>query len=80
VIRGRQIDGPHRVRFALADGKLVERLVFEAASSLARSRGAEGWRQSPTYTRLRAPGCYALTVDGSTFSRRIVFRARSVRP
>jgi hypothetical protein len=80
VISGRQIDGPHGVRFALAPGKLVDRLVFEAGSSIAKSRGGERWRQFPSSTALQARGCYAFTVRGSTFRRRIVFRARSVRP
>jgi hypothetical protein len=28
-----------------------------------------------TFTRLRAPGCYAWQIDGPTFSRVVVFRA-----
>ena len=55
-------------------------LVAEAGSSKARSRGAEAWRQFPTYTRLQAPGCYAFIVTGSTFTRRIIFRVKTVRP
>ena len=34
-----------------------------------------GQRYRPSYTRLRAPGCYAYQVDGTTFSRVIVFQA-----
>jgi hypothetical protein len=31
----------------------------------------------PALTRLRAPGCYAYQIDGSTFSRLIVFRCQN---
>jgi hypothetical protein len=37
-----------------------------------------GQRYRPSYTRLRAPGCYAYQIDGLTFSRVIVFRAVAV--
>jgi hypothetical protein len=80
VISGRQLDGPHQVRFAPGAGKLVDRLEFEAGSSLGTSRGGERWRQFPSLTALQAAGCYAFTVKGSTFTRRIVFRAKIVRP
>ena len=33
------------------------------------------WLNWPSYTRLRAGGCYAYQVDGATSSRVIVFRA-----
>jgi hypothetical protein len=32
-------------------------------------------RYRPSYTRLRGPGCYAYQVDGTSFSRVVVFRA-----
>jgi hypothetical protein len=35
-------------------------------------------RYRPSYTRLRAPGCYAYQIDGTTFSRVIVFAAATV--
>ena len=33
------------------------------------------WRSFPSYTRLKAPGCYAYQVDGDGFRTIIVFRA-----
>jgi hypothetical protein len=33
------------------------------------------WRSAGTYTRVRAAGCYAYQIDGTTFSRVVVFRA-----
>lgn len=80
TIRGRQIGGPAEVRFGLTSRQLDPALVFKAGSTIARSRGAEQWRQFPTYVRLKAAGCYAFTVTGSTFTRRIYFRVKTVRP
>ena len=37
--------------------------------------GRKQWRQTATYTRVRAEGCYAYQIDGTTFSRVVVFRA-----
>ena len=34
-----------------------------------------GQRYRPSYTRVRGPGCYAYQVDGTSFSRVIVFEA-----
>jgi hypothetical protein len=31
----------------------------------------------PSYARVRAPGCYAFQIDGTMFSRIIVFEARA---
>ena len=71
LIRGRRLDGPQELRFG--DGHLPDREL-----RLARADAwTENWRgrQWPSYTRLRAPGCYAWQVDGRGFSRVIVFRA-----
>lgn len=36
--------------------------------------GTSGWREVPYFTFVRTPGCYALQVDGLTFSTVIVVR------
>jgi hypothetical protein len=74
LIRGRQLDGAHQLRFghALAPAREL-RLEQEG------SRPPSGWWSWPTTTRVRAPGCYAWQVDGAGFSRVIVFRAVRVR-
>jgi hypothetical protein len=38
----------------------------------------DDWADYPSYTRVRAPGCYAYVVDGLGVHKVIVFRA--VRP
>jgi hypothetical protein len=34
-----------------------------------------GYREWPSYTRIRTSGCYAYRVDGTDFSSVILFRA-----
>jgi hypothetical protein len=67
LVRGRQVDGANGVGFNLGITPAKElRLV---------GRGGH-----PTYTRVRAPGCYAFQIDGATFSRIIVFEALPLPP
>jgi len=72
LIRGRQLDGPHELRFG--PGMRPRRELLLHVVGVAPS----GWRNWPSYTRLRAEGCYAWQVDGETFSTLIVFRAGRV--
>ena len=70
LIRGRQLDGPNLVRFE--NGRLPP---AELRLDPIAGRAPGGWRHRATSTRLRAAGCYAYQVDGTAFSRVIVFRA-----
>lgn len=69
LIRGRQLDGPNLLRFD--NGKLPPREIRIQPSQPVRAR--------PSYTRVRAPGCYAYQIDGLGFSKTIIFTARPVR-
>lgn len=70
LIRGRQLDGSNRVRFENGSVPPLElRLQGGGVTS------GNGFRERPSFTRLRTPGCYAWQVDGSSFSYVIVFRA-----
>jgi hypothetical protein len=71
LIRGRQLDGNERVRFERGSPPPLE-LKIPAGKGWAAWKGA---RDRPSYTRVRAEGCYAYQVDGTTFSRTIVFQA-----
>jgi hypothetical protein len=64
LVRGRQVDGMNEVRFGLAPVPAPEQTI----SSLADAHAST--------TRIRAQGCHAYQVDGTTFSRVIVFEAR----
>jgi hypothetical protein len=74
LIRGRQLDGPNLVRFD--DGSLPSAELQIPAGGVTSS---VGFRNRASSTRLRAAGCYAWQVDGTTFSRVIVFRAVVIR-
>jgi hypothetical protein len=75
LIRGRELGGPHEVRFGAARIPAAEmRLSVPGAYSVGEPAG---WREWPSYTRLQAGGCYAYQVDGTRFSIVIVFRALS---
>ena len=66
LVRGHQLDGPWRIGFDNEGGAPYAELHIA---------GTGKWEDYPGTTRVRAPGCYAYQVDGTTFSRVIVFRA-----
>jgi hypothetical protein len=74
LIRGGRIDGPGRVRFDRGD-------VPPLSIRITRSTAEPGMlvpknaRYRASYTRVREPGCYAYQIDGTSFSRVVVFRA-----
>lgn len=73
LIRGRQLGGRNAIGFGLAAVPVADmQLLAPGASSPGEP---PGWREWPSYTRLRGSGCYAYQVDGASFSTLIVFRA-----
>jgi hypothetical protein len=81
LIRGRRLDGPQLVRFEGAGVRVPPaELRITPTASVTGNLGVPelGQRYRPSYTRLLAPGCYAHQIDGTTFSRIIVFRAKRV--
>jgi hypothetical protein len=71
LIRGARVDGVGRVRF---DRGAVPPTEIRIPANAPLSTG--GARGRPFYTRVREPGCYAYQVDGTNFSRVVVFIAR----
>jgi hypothetical protein len=70
LIRGRQLNGSNEVRFDLG--------LFPADKLKIGPGGgtvSSPWRDFPTYTRLRAGGCFAYQVDGDGFREIIAFTA-----
>jgi hypothetical protein len=65
LIRGRQLDGMNEVRFDTEMGGAFRREMRIPAGQFL-------W---PTDTRVRAAGCYAFQVDGTSFTSVIVFEA-----
>ncbi len=77
LVRGKQIDGPNELRFKEGADPPKE---LRLDTSDTNNRTDQGWSNWPTYTRLRAPGCYAYQVDGVSFSQVIIFRASNAFP
>ncbi len=79
LARGQQIDGSHPLLF---NGGLDQLNGFEATTptllSQLRLEGGPAfgapWANFPVLLRMQAPGCYAIQIDGVTFSEVIVFR------
>jgi hypothetical protein len=69
LIRGRRLDGRGVLRFW--PGR-TPRLWWRGLWQEQRPR----WRYGASTTLVPGPGCYAFQVEGTTFSRRIVFEAR----
>jgi hypothetical protein len=73
LVRGHQLGGPNALRFDTGSPIAVQ-FAF-----LADGNNSGGWSAAATYTWTRSPGCYAYQVDGTSFSRIIVFRALATR-
>jgi hypothetical protein len=74
LIRARGLDPPQLVQFAKPSGtpggsaEQVGELEF-------RREETDSWRYGPSVTILPGAGCYAFQIDGTTFSKMIVFEA-----
>ncbi len=76
LVRGARIDGDGELRFGNgADPAPELRIPTGRPKAFEPGIKLVGQRYLPSVTRLRSPGCYAYQVDGTTFSRVIVFRA-----
>jgi len=66
LIRGHQLGGSWWVGFDARESDPWSEMHI---------RGTGEWLGYPSYTRVRGEGCYAYQVDGTSFSRIIVFSA-----
>jgi len=74
LIRGRRLDGPQKVGFN--GGKLPHpELRIEPGQTVTWERQPPGSRGVPSGVRVLEPGCYAVQIDGTSFSRIVVFVA-----
>lgn len=80
LIRGGRLDAPDTLRFERGKVPPTELRIPAGTPEYGYPPGYKrvGQRYRPSYTRLRAPGCYAYQIDGTTFSRIIVFIAATV--
>jgi hypothetical protein len=75
LVRGGRLDHPGRLRFDRGKVPPKEIQIPKGNRGGNPTSKLVGQRYRPSYTRLRAPGCYAYQIDGTTFSRVIVFEA-----
>ncbi len=72
LIRGRRLDGPQRLGF---NGRKVpnRELRIEPYDTVSWSGQPAGSRGVPSGVRALEPGCYGVQIDGTSFSRVVVF-------
>lgn len=82
LIRGARLDGNSLVRFQNGNIPPTQLTipVYTRGGQPSGLTPPAGTRYLPSYTRLLGPGCYAYQIDGTTFSRVIVFRAVQLQP
>jgi hypothetical protein len=71
LIRGGRIDAPGQLRFG--SGGPVRELRIPVRTGVSWIGQPPGSRGAPSYLRIHASGCYAVQIDGSSFSRIVVF-------
>lgn len=72
LIRGIRLGGNSPVAFQLGGGNSV----LPELQLPSQDVSATGWRNWPSATLLKAPGCYVWQIDGTTFSVVVVFQAK----
>jgi hypothetical protein len=72
LIRGRRLDGPQSLGFNGRRLPVGELRIHNY--SVAWPGQPTGSRGLPSRVRVRASGCYGVQIDGTTFSRVVVFR------
>ena len=73
LIRGRRLDGPQRLGFN--GQRLPEReLRIDRGMTVSWEGQPPGSRGVPSAVRVRAAGCYGAQIDGTSFSRMVVFK------
>jgi hypothetical protein len=76
LVRGTRIDGRGELRFARSTADHLRALYLRRGQSIQPN----GWRVWPGLILVRTPGCYALQVDGISFSHVIVIRVHALAP
>ena len=73
LIRGRQLDGRHRLGFN--GRKLPQReLRIHSGETVGWAGQPSGGRGIASGIRVLVPGCYGVQIDGTHFSRIVIFR------
>jgi hypothetical protein len=74
-VRGRQLDGPHPLRFNGGFDESGDLTNAPLLPVLHLYWGQNDTNNVGTYVRMQASGCYGMQVDGQSFNEVIVFQA-----
>jgi hypothetical protein len=74
LLRGRRLDGPESLGFN-GGRRPARELRIEPWDSVSWQGQPTGSRGIPSSVRVRTSGCYGVQIDGTTFSRVVVFTA-----
>ena len=72
LLRGRRVDARDTLRFGQGPRPASE-LRIARGESVSWTGQQPGSRGKPSSVRVRGPGCYAVQIDGTSFSRVVVF-------
>ena len=82
LIRGRRLDANGSLRFG--EERLAGQLRIRPGQSVTWAGQPDGSRGVPSIVRAVSAGCYGVQIDGTRFSRTVIFRvtrpARRSRP
>jgi hypothetical protein len=73
LLRGRRLDGPQKLGFNGTRRPLAE-LRISRDQTVSWTGQPPGSRGVPSGVRVLVPGCYGVQIDGTSFSRIVVFR------
>lgn len=73
LIRGHRLDGPQSLRFN--GGKHPRELRIRRNATVSWNGQPPGSRGVPSILRIHAAGCYGVQIDGTNFSRSVIFPA-----
>jgi hypothetical protein len=73
LIRGRRLDGAGTLRFQARDPRPRPELRIRRNEEVSWDGQPRGSRGRPSGILVRSPGCYGVQIDGTRFSRTVVF-------
>jgi hypothetical protein len=77
LIRGRRLDADGSLRFG--EQRLSRQLRIRPGQSVMWDHQPDGSRGLPSSVRAVAAGCYGVQMDGTRFSRTVIFRVTTAR-
>jgi hypothetical protein len=77
LIRGRRLDARGSLRFG--EERLARQLRIRPGQTVTWAGQPDGSRGVPSIVRAVSAGCYGVQIDGTSFSRTVIFRVTTAR-